>query len=298
MYHQLADPDRMRGDLSAFQQCRAREGETQMTGSGDFNRRYGPWALVTGASSGMGAEFARQLAARGMNLVLVARREQALADLKREIEAQAGVQVRTLALDLTDEAALPAIVEATQRLDIGLLVPCAGVETHGSFLDNELQDERSMMALNMASPLALSHHFTARMAERGHGGVIFVAATLAYQSVPYFANYAATKAYVLALGEALHVEMKGRGIDVTVLSPGLTSTDFGKAMRADIDFSKMPMTSMEAGPVVASALAALGRKASVIPGRMNRVMAFAAQRILPRRHAAQLFGGLIEKAMR
>ena len=269
-----------------------------MTRSVDFKGRYGPWALVTGASSGMGAEFARQLAGKGMNLVLVARREQALAELKRGLEQRDGVSVRVLAQDLTDEAALPAIAEATEDLEIGLLVPCAGVETHGNFLGNRIEQEEGMMMVNMVSPLALAHHFAARMAARGRGGIVFVAATLGYQPVPYFANYAASKAYVLALGEALHFELKGKGVDVTVLSPGLTRTPFGKALELDIDFSRMPMRSMAPEPVVAAALAALGRRSAVVPGTMNRVMAFAAQRILPRARAAGLFGGMIEKAMR
>lgn len=261
----------------------------------DFKSKYGPWALVTGASSGIGREFSQQLAAKGFNLVLIARRKALLDGLGQELESKYGILAKSVAVDLSESGTIDIIDKATKEIEIGLLVPNAGTETHGAFLKHDLDWEAKLVQLNITTPMALVHHFGQKMAERGRGGIILISSTMGYQAVPYMANYAATKAYILTLGESLHYELKRNGVDVTVLSPGMTNTAMPANMA--VDFSKMPMKAMEVGPVVETALNALGRKPSVIPGVMNNMMAFMGRHVMSRQGVASIFGGMMAKAV-
>src|ERR1700757_739451 len=138
--------------------------------------RFGPWAVVTGASSGIGREFANQLAAAGINVVLVARRLDMLQDLGTALAERYGVDYRAVGVDLSDPGALTPIAEATNDIDVGLLVSNAGTALPGPFLDSDLQAPRAILRLNTAAHLALTHHFGARMARRGRGGIVLVSA--------------------------------------------------------------------------------------------------------------------------
>ena len=260
-----------------------------------FGDKYGPWALVTGASSGIGEEFARQLAARGLNVVLAARRIDRLDALARELSASHGIQVRTVEVDLAREDGVEVIFRRTADLDVDLVVNNAGIATPGAFVWSDASDVIDAITINVRAPAVLAHHFGKRMARRGSGGVIFVASTFAYQPVPYFQNYAATKAYALSLGQALHVEMRALGVDVTVLSPGPTTTAM-KEMDG-FDLAKMPMAWMSVRPVVNEALRALGRKPSVIPGVMNRVMAWMGRHLASPDLLARAFGALVRRGV-
>lgn len=263
-----------------------------------FEQKYGPWALVTGASSGIGATFARTLAAKGLNLLLVARRKDRLDKLAGELSAQHGIKVKVATADLSQADSHRTVEEAAQGLEIGLLVNNAGTETHGAFLKSDPDLQASLVQLNAISPMRLTHHFGNQMAKRGRGGILFLSTIMAYQGVPYFANYAASKAYVLNLGESLHYELKKHGVDVTVLSPGLTDTEMKESLTANgVDLSKMGLKTMAAEPVVAKALQALGRKPSVIPGFVNRAFIFMGQRVFSRKGIASMFGGINEKAL-
>lgn len=261
-----------------------------------FKNKYGDYALITGASSGIGAEFARQLAAMGFNLVLVARRVSRLDELAATISRQYRVDVKTIGLDLLDERAVETIVAATKNIQIGLLIPNAGLEVHGDFVSNSYEMESNTIKLNALVPMQLAHIFGGKMAERRKGGIIFVSSTFGHQSVPYFANYSASKAYVLSIGQALNYELKKKGVDVTVLSPGLTKTEMTQGMKG-MDFSKMPIIEMGVEPVVRKALHALGRKQAVIPGKWNNMMDIMGKFTTPRWMLTNMFGFLVSRAM-
>ena len=263
----------------------------------EFASTYGPWALVTGASVGIGQEFARQLGAEGLNLVLASRSRDRLERLGEDLVAAHGISVRTIPVDLGKIGSTETLEEATADLEIGLLINNAGVETHGAFLKSNLDDEIALLQLNVIRPMELAHLFGRKMARRAKGGILFVSSTLGYQSVPFFANYASSKAYILSLGEALHFELKKKGVDVTVLSPGLTNTAMARDMDG-VDFSKTPIPLMDVEPVVRTALRGLGRRPSVIPGAINNIMGFITKRILSRSAISRVFSGIASKAMR
>ncbi len=262
-----------------------------MTG---FKDTYGPWALITGASSGIGAEFARQVAAQGLNLVLVARREARLRSLARALEAAHPIQVKIIPVDLTALDFLPVIQQATDDLEIGLLVNNAGVMPTGRFLDHNLEDEVRQLDLNNRAPLILAHHFGRKMAERGRGGILFLASMVAFQGTPSVAHYAATKAFDLVLAEGLHVELKPAGVDVLAVAPGFTATELAD----ELDFSGLPIKPMRVEPVVRAALRALGRRSLVIPGWQNRFLVWMGKHLLPRPANTAIFGKIFETLSR
>lgn len=261
-----------------------------------FQEKYGSWALVTGASSGIGAEFAKQLADKGLNLVLVARRK-TLLDLKAaELQNAYSVKVMSIELDLTEPGAVQKLAEKTKDIDIGLVIPNAGMITYGSFVKSPLQMQEKMLTLNTMVPMQMAHIFGQRLAKRGKGGIVLVSSTFAYQAVPYFGNYAASKSYILYLAEALHYELADKGIKVVALSPGLTDTEMPD--KIPMDFSKMPMKIMKPEVVVKTAFKGLCRdKSSIVAGGMNKMMAAMSQRMMPRSGVASMFGGMNKKAM-
>ena len=261
----------------------------------DFARKFGPWAVVTGASSGIGRAIARELAARHLNIVAIARRATLLADVKRDLEATYDVAVEPLPLDLTAPDAIARIIRATQDKEIGLVVPAAGATSAGAFVDSAPQHNAMIAHLNMIAPMELVRAFSGDMVKRRRGGVLLVSSLFGYQGVPYFAHYAATKAYILVFGEALSHELGKHRIAVTVLSPGLTNTDMPASL--PVDFSKLPMPYQSAEQVAKAGVRALGRRTSVVPGFINKFFAWQ-NRIVPRRTPVWLFGTLIQRALR
>jgi hypothetical protein len=234
--------------------------------------QFGPWAVVTGASSGIGHEFANQLAAAGINVVLIARRLTMLQDLGAALALRHGVDYRAVGVDLSDPGMLTPIAEATADIDVGLLVSNAGAALPGPFLDSDLQAQRTILRLNTAAHLGLAHHFGERLARRGRGGIVLVSALGAVHGVPYMAHTAATKGYVATLGAGLHIELAKQGVHVTVLHPGPTRTPV--LAELGLDAAKMPIPPMAADDCVREALRALARnRARCIPGRINRVTA-------------------------
>ena len=243
--------------------------------------QFGPWAVVTGASSGIGREFANQLAAAGINVVLVARRLDMLQDLGTALAERYGVDYRAVGVDLSDPGALTPIAEATNDIDVGLLVSNAGEALPGPFLDSDLQAQRAILRLNTAAHLGLTHHFGERLARRGRGGIVLVSALGATHGVPYMAHTAATKAYVTSLGAGLHDELAKHGVHVTVLQPGPTRTPVLGQLGLDPD--NMPIPPMAPEDCTREALRALARnRARCIPGRINRVTAALAPPALTR----------------
>jgi short-subunit dehydrogenase len=234
--------------------------------------QFGPWAVVTGASSGIGREFAHQLAAGGINVVLVARRLAMLQDLGAELTRRHGVDHLAIGIDLSDPGALTPIAEATADIDVGLLVSNAGAALPGPFVDSDLQAQRAVLRVNTAAHLGLTHHFAERLVRRGRGGIMLVSAVGATHGVPYMAHTAATKAYVSSLGDGLHVELAKHGVHVTVLHPGPTRTPVLAELGLDPD--KLPIPPMKPDDCASEALRALARnRARCIPGRINRVSA-------------------------
>ena len=249
--------------------------------------QFGPWAVVTGASSGIGREFAHHLAAAGINVVLVARRLAMLQDLDGALAEHYGVDCRAVGVDLSDPGALTPIADATADIDVGLLVSNAGAALPGPFLNSDLQAQRAILRLNTAAHLGLSHHFGQRLARRGRGGIILVSALGAIHGVPGLANTAATKAYVASLGAGLHVELAKHGVHVTVLHPGPTRTPALAELGLDPD--KMPISPMLPNDCAREALRALARnRARCIPGRINRVTAALAPPALTRSVMARI----------
>lgn len=241
----------------------------------DFKTKYGSWALVTGATSGIGEELARQVAARGLNVILVARKEKELTEKAALLRTQYNIQTRTLSADISSVAGITAVTEGVRGLEVGLLILAAGLEVNGAFEKNELEREQQVIGLNVVATAMLTHHFSAAMVQRGRGGVLMIASLSGHMPNPYFANYAGSKAYILNFGASLYGEMKPKGVDITVLSPGLTKTPM--ATSTGVDWSKTPMVPMAPEAVAATALKALGKKFLAIPGRKNRMMAAMAK---------------------
>ena len=178
--------------------------------------QFGPWALVTGASSGIGKEFTRQIAASGINVVLVARRDALLAELGRAISQEFHVQYRALAMDLSQEGFIAGLADATHDIDIGLVVSNAGTANPGEFLKLDRHLLQATLRLNTMSHLDIAHYFGRKLAERRRGGLILVGAMGAENGIPRISNDAGAKAYVHSLGEGLHYEFKPLGVYVTV----------------------------------------------------------------------------------
>jgi short-subunit dehydrogenase len=216
---------------------------------------YGPWALVTGASSGIGEEFARQAAANGINVVLLARGEERLKDVAGSLTASYRVHTRTVAIDLGQDGILDPVAEATDDLDIGLVISNAGAGNPGPFISLPRARLREIVHLNVTTHLELAHHFGQKLAQRGRGGIVLVSAAAAAGGLPYMANDSATKAYPLNLGEALHVELTRAGVNVTVLVPLLVSTPV--VARMGLDTVKLPVQAISAEEAVDQALTAL-----------------------------------------
>ncbi len=234
-----------------------------------LHERYGPWAVVTGASSGIGGALARRLAADGLHLVLVARRRDLLHDLAAELSGRHGVDTRVVAADLAQPSGVDALVAATADLDVGLLVAAAGFGTSGPFLGADPDAELAMLDVNCRAVLVHALHFGRRFAARGRGGLVLLGSIVGYQGVPRAAHYAATKAYVQALGEALHLELAPRGVDVLVSAPGPVASGF--AARADMRMG----AAMRPDAVARATLDALGRRGTVVPGALSKLLTYS-----------------------
>ena len=253
-----------------------------------FKEKYGPWALVTGASAGIGAAFSEELAAKGLNVVLLARGEERLLQLASRLENQYGVDVRTASVDVSAENFMDAVHSVTDDLEVGLVVNNAGVAEKGPFLDNDLEGELRTLYVNNRAPITLAHAFGRRMRDRGRGGIIFIGSTIGFAPAPYFSNYAASKSHLLYLSDGLGYELREHGVDVLTVSPGPTKTDMLVRMIGDASMPGIPQ--MAPRDVAVIGLRALGRKASVVPGMRNSFMAFMISRLLPRRLSTTMLG--------
>jgi uncharacterized protein len=259
-------------------------------------KRFGPWALVTGASSGIGKEFARQIAASGIHVALVGRRESLLRTVGAECTRASGVQHRIIPLDLSEPDFLPVLADATHDLDIGLVISNAGTGNPGVFLKHDRQLLRETLRLNTMSHLDIAHRFGAKLTERHRGGIVFVGAMGAENGIPCLANDGGAKAYVHSLGEALHHEFKPLGVYVTVLATPLTETPVLE--KFGLDPKTSPLKPMSVEQCVSEALNGLRKNRSkVIPGRLNRIMNALVPTSLGRKMQSDMIGkGVASKA--
>lgn len=217
--------------------------------------RYGPWAVIAGGSEGVGAELARQLAADGFNLLLVARKPGPL-EATAESARAAGVEVRTVSADLTRPEAVTAIAEAVADVEVGLLVYNAGANTHGrAFTQGDLDGFQGVIDLNITTMLALTHHFAAPMRERGRGGIILVGSLAGYVGTSTEAVYGGVKAFGRIFAEGLWAELREYGVDVLELVLGVTRTPAME--RAGLNFDVPGMHVSDPADVAREGLAAL-----------------------------------------
>jgi len=259
-----------------------------------LSQKYGSWALVTGATSGIGRALAHELAAQHLNLVLVARDEVALGREHAALARAHGVEVRTVAADLAAPAGVDRVIAATRDLDVGIAVPCAGAMLVGELIAGAPDEHARLIQLNVTAPVLLARHYGREMALRGRGAILLVSSLFGYQGVPYVANYAATKAYILSFGEALAVELGRRNVDVTVLAPGLTDTRM--AATIPLDTSKLPVRRQTPDRVARAAIRRLGRRRAFLPGLLNKLYAFQ-NRLVPRMVPVRIFGFLLRRAL-
>lgn len=259
----------------------------------EFTQRFGPWALVTGASSGIGEHFARQLAARGLHLVVTARRAELLERLADELRRQHGVQVAVVAADLAQPDFLDPLALACADKDIGLVVSNAGFGLKGALHEAEATQLRAMLLVNCLAPTLIARAFAPKLVARGRGGLLFTGSIEGFISFPWSTAYSATKAYVMFLGEGLWEELKARGVDVLVLAPG--STDTAAPTLQGIDRSQL-VGLMAPSEVVRQALDQLGKRPVFVTGMMNRVMVRCLT-LLPRRLGVRLAGMALKTAL-
>ncbi|MFK7925219.1 MAG: SDR family NAD(P)-dependent oxidoreductase, partial [Bacteroidia bacterium] len=238
--------------------------------------------------SGIGVEFAKQIAERGLNIVLTARRVERMEALAEEIRNSYQVEVRVVGLDLTKPDMLSDLIPAVADLEIGLLVNNAGMNAVGAFYKTDLGQHLKTHALNTTAPTILAHHYIQPMLERKKGGVIFTASTSSFFPVPYMGNYAATKAYILSLAESMNLELESKGIKVQALCPGYTRSEMSEGVPDNF-------MMMQPGPVVKKSLDKLmGNYPSVVPGWPNVTMTRILPYFLSRKGFAKLAAKMLK----
>jgi short-subunit dehydrogenase len=267
-----------------------------------FATKYGPWALVAGASDGLGAAFATGLAERGVNVVLLARRQAVLDHVAAEIESHTGAQTRTLAIDLARPDAAAAIAKATSDLEIGFLVYCAGADpNYRHFLDDSIEAAQAMVQRNCMVPMQLCHHFAPAMVQRGSGGIVIFSSGAGLAGGPNMVAYGASKAFDTVFTEALWAELHDQGVDVLGLVLGKTNTPALRQLehsRGQIGSpDDVPEGAASVDDVIAEAFENLTNGPTLMVGEAMRA---AAQFVgsLTRNQAVEIFTQAAAAAMR
>lgn len=254
-----------------------------------LNERYGGWALITGASAGIGAEFARALAKEGLSCVLAARREDGLKTLGEELARDHGVEFRAVPVDLATATGVELLLSQVADLEISMLVNNAGIGYVGRFDKQERERQEQMVRLNCMAPVSLTAELLPKMVERGRGAVIFTGSVAGAQPLPLHALYSATKSFDNLLAEGLWGELNGSGVDVLGLQPGSTVSEFHETA------GELPHAGQPADEVVQVALRALGNQPTAISGGLNWLRANLAYRLLPRSWIALLAKGFVAR---
>jgi short-subunit dehydrogenase len=252
-----------------------------------LKKNYGEWAVVTGASSGIGLELTKLLAAAGINVVMIARHEAKLVAFSDELKKTFGVSTRVIAVDVSELCGLQWIKDVIADLQVGLFIASAGFGTSGPFIGSSIQQETNMLRLNCEALLVLTHHFAKHFAAQRRGGIILLSSIVAFQGVPFAAHYAATKAYVQTLAEGLAAELKPLGVDVLAAAPGPVRSGFES--RADMKMTNALRTEDVGVPM----LKALGRQGTVFPGGLSKLL-ITGLRTVPRWGKVKI----MEKVMR
>jgi short-subunit dehydrogenase len=259
-------------------------------------KRYHGWALITGASSGIGASIARQIAAAGVDCFLVARREDRLQALSEALSSEYNVETATLPLDLTQNDAPTILEEATKSLDVAILVNNAGFGSAGLFQNQDPVRLESMVTLNCLIPTLLTRTYLPQMLDRRCGAIITVSSVLGVVPCPYETTYSATKAFDLFLGLGLWSELRGTGVDALTVCPSTTATEFLIAEGVDREKADTLYRKADSPDMIAQiALRALGRRALV--GPRDFYLFSLLSRILPRATSARLVGAGFKRFM-
>ncbi|MDW3193729.1 MAG: SDR family oxidoreductase [Cytophagales bacterium] len=237
-----------------------------------FHKKYGEWAVITGASSGIGKWLAIEVAKCGINVLLVARNTTALERLKEEIQKKYQVKAAVLGMDLGADP-IEAIINATQNKNVGLLIANAGFGTSGYFINSSIHEELNMLEVNCRALLEMTHYFSQYFAEKQQGGIILMSSMVGFQGTPYTAHYAATKAYVQSLAEGLYHELKEKNVDVLAAAPGPVATSFAKRANMVMDGVMKPED------LSSEILKALGSKMTVLPGGLTKLLVYSLRTV-------------------
>ncbi|MTI20886.1 SDR family oxidoreductase, partial [Fulvivirga sp. RKSG066] len=240
-----------------------------------IKHKYGDWALITGASSGIGRALADAIAQCNLNVVLTARSEDKLNELAESLNKAYGIEAKVIPADLSNTEEVEKLIGQCGNIDISLLVAAAGFGTSGEIKNSTAKDEMDMLQVNCGALLRLAHHFADKFVRQKKGGIILLSSMVGFQGAPFAANYAATKAYVQSLAEAMYHELKPHGVDVLSVAPGPVNTGFAQRANMQMDIALKPEDICK--PV----LKALGKKSTVLPGPLTKFLVYS-MRVFPR----------------
>lgn len=240
-----------------------------------IQNKYGKWAVITGASSGIGLALAESLAELGLNLIINSRNQQILEKTADQLSSKFNVQVIPCASDVSTNEGIERIIAITKNKEIGLFIPSAGFGTSGFFINSSLQEEINMLRVNVEAVISLTHYFSQLFVKQKRGGIIFLSSIVAFQGVPYASNYAATKAYVQSFAEALAIELKPHGVDILAAAPAPVDSGFGS--RANMRMN----SAMNPKDIAIPILKALGKRTNVLPGFLSKLLTYSL-RTVPR----------------
>ena len=255
----------------------------------NFSDKYGPWGLVAGASVGLGAAFAEELAKRKLNLVLIARRSEPLKELENELKSRYGVDIRKVQLDLASPNLIEELSPHTDDIEIGLMIYDTAFHTIGAFFNQSLENHLRHIDVNCRGPLMLTYHYGGKMIQRGRGGIILMGSLSGFHGNPLLTNYGGTKAYNIVLGEGLWYELKKHGVDVMVSVAGAIETpNYIQTKPNKLSFGPGPMKPVD---VARETIAALGKTHIFVPGKMYRFSSLITNRLMTRTRAIKMMAG-------
>ncbi len=240
-----------------------------------LHHKYGQWAIVTGASSGIGRELAIQLAYAGFNLIINSRHLDKLLEVEKQLKIISPIEIKIVAADISETEGIDKIIQSSRGLNIGLLIVSAGYGSSGLFIHSSIHSEINMVKVNCEALLSLTHYYSQQFVKQQRGGIILMSSMVAFQGTPFSSNYAATKAFVQTLAEGLAEELRPFHVDVLAAAPGPVESGFSK--RANMKMS-MSMTPSQIGVPI---LKALGRKSIVLPGFLTKFLIYSL-RTVPR----------------